>query len=254
MIKVISVIHNSHESVYREYMEFKECSDLYIGVSLDIKNDMVQKGILSEKMYTMTCPFPCEKILSRNYSSIGNPICIGYAGRMDGMEHSQKRMDLLLKLLEVLEKRNVNYKFEFAGDGEVRHDMEKFVHSNNLDKRVVFLGKLKCREIAAFWKKQDICVNMADYEGRSLSIIEAMGNGVVPVVTATSGVREDISDGINGYIIPLGQYQIMADRIEYLAQHKDQLVKMGKLAHDGIYPKSLMEPHLNFWETILSKK
>ena len=115
------------------------------------------------------------------------------------------------------------------------------------------MGMLKRSEIPAFWKRQDICVNISDYEGRSHSIIEAMGSGAVPVVTATSGVREDITDDVNGYIVPIGNYELMAERIEYLEQHRERLSSMGKLAHDVVYPKSRIETHLAFWEDILSK-
>lgn len=253
MVEVISVIHNSNENVYKDYIDFKDCSDLYIGVSQDIRNEMIQKGIEPEKIYSMTCPFVCEPILNRNYSNVNDPLCIGYAGRMDGMEHSQKRMDLLLKLMKILKERNVYCKFELAGDGAVRHIMEEFVSSNDLYENVIFLGRLERSEMAVFWKRQDICVNLADYEGRSISIIEAMGNGAVPIVTATSGVKEDISDSINGYIVPLGDYHAMADRIEHLAQHRELLFQMGKLAHDAVYPKSLMKEHIDFWNDIFRK-
>ena len=86
---------------------------------------------------------------------------------------------------------------------------------------------------------------------RSISILEAMGNGAVPVVTATSGVREDIREGVNGYIIPLRDYEIMVERIEELSHHRERLPGMGELAHSAVYPKSLMGTHLKFWEEIL---
>ena len=79
-----------------------------------------------------------------------------------------------------------------------------------------------------------------------------MGNGAVPVVTATSGVKEDITDDENGYIVPIGDYNAMAERIGYLASHRERLRTMGKLAHDVVYPKSRIESHLEFWKGILS--
>ncbi len=252
MVEIISVIHNSNEKVYMDYIDFKECSDIYIGVSEDIKDGMVKRGIQPENIYSMTCPFPCERILSRTYSdNCYVPIKIGYAGRM---EYSQKRMDLVLNLMEILEKDKVDFSFELAGDGAARQKMEEFVSCNNLGSKVKFLGRLEREEVFDFWRKQDICVNLADYEGRSLSIIEAMGNGAVPVVTEVSGVREDIVDSVNGYIVPLEDYQTMADRIKYLASHRERLSEMGQLAHDTVYPKSLMKSHLEFWEKIFHVK
>lgn len=250
MVKIISVIHNSSEDIYADYLDFKECPDLYIGVSEDIKNDMIARGINQDQIYVMACPFECDEALHRKYTEDQSlPIRVGYAGRM---EYVQKRMDLILKLIDELIKRQVNFVVEFAGDGPAREEMERFVIQNKMEENAKFLGTLKRTEIEDFWRRQDICVNLADHEGRSISIIEAMGNGVIPIVTDTSGVKEDITDGVNGYIVPLGDYGAVADRIEYLSRHRGELRKMGSLAHDAVYPKSSMETHLKFWEQILA--
>lgn len=255
MIQIISVIHNSNEKVYKDYMDFRECSDIYIGVSQDIKNDMIYRGVEPEKIYSMTCPFFCERNLERVYTeNYSMPIRIGYAGRMDGMLHSQKRMDLFLKTIEVLVEKNVCFDLEFAGDGPARHRMEETISANRWDDRVHFLGTLERSKMPNFWKEKDICLNLADYEGRSISIIEAMGSGAVPIVTSTSGVREDIKDNVNGYIISLGDYNAAATKIQYLEANRWRLRDLGKEAHDVVYPKSLMEPHIAFWEKILWKK
>ncbi|MEY8482210.1 glycosyltransferase family 4 protein [Lachnospiraceae bacterium 48-21] len=251
-IEVISVIHGGNERIYKEYIDFRECTDIYVAVSLDIKEEMISRGVESGKIYSMTCPFSCTPTLERNYTEdISLPIRIGYAGRM---ENSQKRMDLLVELIKVLEKKGICYYMELAGDGLAKKELENFIIYNKLCEKVCFLGRLERTDLPAFWKRQDICVNLADYEGRSISIIEAMGNGVVPVVTRTSGVREDILDGLNGYIVPLGDYHTMAARIAFLYRHREKLHMMGKLAHDVVYPKSLMEPHIEFWKKILNLK
>lgn len=251
-IDIIAVIHGGQEQVYDALLNYKEDVDCYVAVSQDIKKGIISKGAEPKKVFSMTCPFRCEHPLTRTYTEDrAKPIHIGYAGRMTGMKLSQKRMDLVLKLIETLEEKRVNYRIEFAGDGEARKDMEDFVHYKYLEKKIQFLGTIERDKLDAFWKRQDICINLADYEGRSISIIEAMGNGAVPVVTATSGVREDIKNDINGYIVPLGDYCSMAARIEYLSQHRERLCEMGRKAHDEVYPKSLMEPHLKLWKKIL---
>lgn len=252
MIEIIATVRGANEGIYQAYMNFKDCPDIYIGVSEDIRRDLIRLGINPEKVYSMCVPFECEKSLEHVYTEeCFLPIRIGYAGRV---EYSQKRMDLLMKLVEVLIENNTCFVMEIAGDGVALRDLEEFIRSNQLEEKVHLFGGIDRSEIPSFWKRQDICVNIADYEGRSHSIIEAMGNGAVPVVTATSGVREDITNDVNGYIVPIGDYHAMAGRIEYLAQHRERLSQMGKLAHDVVYPKSQIELHLEFWKDILSKE
>lgn len=248
-IEIISVIHGGFDENYNRYMELDEYIDTYVGVSKDIVLAMREKGVSQERIYHMTCPVGCEKILHRSYTVKQRmPIKIGFAGRI---EKRQKRMDLLIKLLEELEKLKVNYRMEIAGNGDYIKEIEACIEENKLKNKVKLLGNKKREEMSSFWKKQDICVNIADYEGRSIMIMEAMANGTVPIVTATSGVREDIIEGCTGFIVNLGDYIGMAKKIAYLEKHRDVLSDMGKEAHDIIYPKVQMGKHVRLWEMIL---
>lgn len=147
----------------------------------------------------------------------------------------------MLKVIEELERKGVSYFFEIAGDGFYKAEIEKRVLDAGWDKHVCFIGVLGREWIPAFWRKQDIYVNIADSEGRSISQLEAMANGAVPVVTCTSGTREDISDGENGYLVEIGNYEKIAGRIAYLAEHRELLPDFGQKAHDAIYPKCQKE-------------
>lgn len=249
-IKVISVISGANEYIYGQYFKFSFRSDLYIGVSKDIEARFKNEGIWN--ITSMTVPFPCDRYLKRNYSGELEPIRIGYAGRFDGMANSQKRMDLLLKVLIELEKRNVDFIMELAGEGPAEPEMKAIISENFPEGKVRFVGKLPKDQIKNFWSRQDVGINMADFEGRSISIAEMMGWGAVPVVTDTSGVKEDICNGENGYIIPVGDYELAADRIEYLFLNREKIRKMGEIAHKSIWPKSRMSEHLKFWEGILN--
>ncbi len=252
MVKVLSVVHNSHAQVYKDYLDFRSCTDKYIATTEGMKKELIDLGVGDKNVSFCVMPFSSKRELRRTYTLDKKlPIHIGFAGRFDGMEKSQKRMDLFLKLIKELVARKVAFSFELAGDGPVREEMEDALADERLGGRVKFLGQLPHEEILSFWERQDICVNMADYEGRCLSVSEAMGSGVVPVVTDTSGPREDIADGANGYIVPLGDYKTAVNRIEYLSKHRELLPEMGKKARDEVYPKSLMESHLEFWERLL---
>lgn len=177
------------------------------------------------------------------------PIKIGYAGRVVIL---QKRMDLLLKMIEILEDRDVNFCMEIAGDGPYREEMQRIVTEEGWDRHVHFLGALNREDIPAFWKRQDICVNIADAEGRCISKLEAMASGAVPVMTRTAGNPEDIMEGVNGYMVEIGDYDGMAEKIIFLAGHREMLPDLGMKAHDAIYPKCRRETHTEFWVNLLS--
>lgn len=248
-VRIISVIHGGEEHLYKLYDKYAVHTDFFVAVSEDIKRDLIARGILQERITSITCPVVCEEKFERTYTTDARqPIRIGYAGRI---VVTQKRMDLMLKAIEALEKKGVSYCLEIAGDGSYRAKMQEKVRDCKWDDRVHFLGVLERECIPEFWKRQDICINIADSEGRSISQLEAMANGAVPVVTCTSGTREDIQDNENGYLVKIGDYEGLAERIEYLAEHRELLQEFGQKAHDMVYPKCHKETHTAFWENLL---
>ncbi len=247
-VRIVSVIHGGTEQIYQQYMVYADVIDEFVCVSKDIETAMKSRGC--EHVHAITCPVACDVELKRNYT--GNkqqPIQIGYAGRL---EIQQKRMDLLLKVIH--EMKDSNCHFNIAGGGTALEYMEEYIDKNNLDKRVSFLGELQRNEISDFWKKQDIYINLADYEGRSISQLEAMANGAIPVCTQTSGTREDIENGINGFYVSIGNYKGIVESIEYLCQHREVLCTMGKKSHDIIYKKCSDDQHLIFWKELLRRQ
>lgn len=249
-LRIVSVIHGADENIYQEYKDMGKCTDTYLCVSSDIANEMVKRGTDANKVSLMMCPVECPEQLKRSYSTDKlKPLQIGYAGRIT---LEQKRMDLLLCLIDELGKQGVDYNLELAGDGNYVSEIQNHIEKKNLGNRVKLIGKIERTDIASFWQGKDICINIADYEGRSLSIAEAMANGAVPVVTDTSGVRDDIQEGVNGFIVDIGDYRKMSGCIKQLYDNRELLPQMGGKAYLELKGKPDMEQHFQFWKELLS--
>ena len=253
-IKIISVLHNGNRSYYNRACIYRRYIDRYVGVAHEMIEEMIKRGVDREKICSTTLPFKCEENLERNYTlNPSSPIQIGYAGRLDRIKNGQKRMDLLMNVIFELVNKKIKFHMTFAGDGPAKESMEEIINKKNIQSYVTFLGKIKRKNISEFWQKMDIGINMSDYEGRSISMLEMMANGTVPVLTNVSGVREDIINNINGYIIPLGDVNTAVNKIEYLYNHRNKLVEMGEKAHYDMTEKSDREKHYNFWMQIFDE-
>lgn len=247
-VHIISVVHQGTDIAYKEYADTEKYLKNIVAVSKDIVQGLKEQGICYNKIQYMTCPVSIPKTFDREYSNGNLPIKIGYAGRI---VIGQKRLDYLPYLLKQLSLRNINYYMELAGDGNYLESIEKLLIQEHLENKVKLLGKIKRDDIPQFWGRQDICINLSDHEGRSISIMEAMVNGAVPIVTATSGVRDDIIDAESGYIVELGDYVSMAERIETLYQDRSHLRVMGYNAHRIMVKKCSMKRHIKLWEELL---
>ena len=71
----------------------------------------------------------------------------------------------------------------FAGDGDLRQEVEKTAKDDGLSRKVVFLGN--CDDVARLYSAFDIFVLPSIYEGFPLAAIEAQANGL-PIIASSS--------------------------------------------------------------------
>lgn len=133
-------------------------------------------------------PVTLDNSWERKYNKSGS-LRIGYAARL---VRQQKRADLITDLIGRLENKGLNYFMQIAGEGECLPMIERYLKETKIPNKVQLLGRLPKSEMDSFWKGQDVFVNVSEYEGTSLSMLEAMGYGCVPVVTDVSGAGEFI--------------------------------------------------------------
>ena len=93
----------------------------------------------------------------------------------------------------------------------------------------------------------------SEIEGRSISQQEAMASGVVPIVTDTSGAKDDVKDGYNGFVVDIGDISVMASKIMYLYENRDILELMGKSCYEIIRNRMEQINSIDFWNTLLRK-
>lgn len=221
-IKHIMVIHNDEVAYYEVAAYMQRYIDYCIVISSKIKSKLIEYGFDTKKIVVINWNISVdEKQRSVNEN---NPVRIGYAGRIT---KTQKRLDYLPLILEYLENKGVDYIFEMAGMGDYFDELSDYIKENNLNEKVILLGLVDKKQMHDFWRKQDIYFSCSDWEGHSISQCEGIAAGAVPVVTDVSGAEDDISDGITGYIVPVGDWEKLAERLLYLCRNRKIMKDMS---------------------------
>lgn len=234
-IHVIAIVHSDDDTYYHPYVQSKDYIDLCLVISSRIRKKLMERGFPEEKIKLLQWDVPVKKQLKRSYSNSSEPVRIGYAGRL---VTTAKRADLLIQAAKRLEQMGCDYVLEIAGSGNYEEDMRQQIQSLNLRHRVLLSGFLSREQLPEFWERQDIMVSCSDREGHSISQVEAMASGAVPVITDTSGARDDVNDGYNGYVAGVGRIEEIVDKILYLSAHREKLTQMGKNAYETIKMRS----------------
>ena len=96
-------------------------------------------------------------------------------------------------------------------------------------------------------------ISCSEWEGHSISQSEAMAAGAVPVITDVSGARDDVTDGYNGFVVPVGDIDALADRICFLYHNRNEIEQLGKHAHEVIYERQKEMNQVTFWNKVLKE-
>jgi glycosyltransferase involved in cell wall biosynthesis len=170
------------------------------------------------------------------------PLRIIYVGRVSEI---QKRVSRLIELARTLQSRGEHFEFTFAGSGS-ELDATRDVLRNFPNVR--FLGDVMNSEIAALLRSHDVFVLLSDFEGLPLSLLEAMGQGVVPVVSdLESGIRQVVTPE-TGIRVPIGDVPAAAAAISVLAREPLRLAGLStaasQLAHREYSAARMAERYL----------
>ena len=120
---------------------------------------------------------------------------IGFLG---GLNNNNKGLDLLLKSVSQLERRN--FVLHIGGNGILLDNFKKMARELGIEQNCKFYGEISRNEIADFYSKLDIFVLPSRYETFGIVLIEAMACGI-PVIATKCGGPQEIVTPTTGILI-----------------------------------------------------
>jgi glycosyltransferase involved in cell wall biosynthesis len=155
-------------------------------------------------------------------------------------------VSLLIRAIPRVLKEEPRTKFIIAGDGLDKDALSREAENLNVSSSVEFLGRVRHEKMADLLAQADIYVSTSLYDGTSVSLLEAMGCGAFPIVTDIPANREWISNGQNGFLVPIDQEKYLANRI--IDAIRDQaLLEKGRIKNLFIIREKAL------WPLIISK-
>lgn len=216
-IQIVLVAHRDIEEDYEKFVFWSDRVDKIVCISQKIMNQFQGKYKLGQNLLIYK-PNPINIPQGYKKKEINKKVLkIGYAARL---VKEAKRVELLPEVIEKCINKNLNIEFNIAGEGECQDLLRSYISEKHLENKVHMLGWISQTEMINFWREQDIYLNISNFEGMSLTMLEAMACGAVPITTDVSGVSDLIEDGKNGFVIPVNNWLEAADKIEMLVNDR----------------------------------
>ena len=104
-------------------------------------------------------------------------------------------------------------KYQIAGEGQRRRHLEKIVQQLGLHAHVEFLGYVPNASLPDRLHKADVYVSACLEDSVSMSLLEAMACGLLPVVPDTEPNQTWIQDGVNGLLFRPGDHSSLVQKL-----------------------------------------
>lgn len=212
-----------------------KAADTVVAVSRDIKSNYdMAFGIDCKVIYPAIRFCNSDKGRTEILQKMDIPegsLVISMIGSLKTMKNPDTLMECLNSFTDS-ELERYNPVAVFAGDGHMRQDLEKYAAQNGLAERVRFLGILPQEKICEVLTASDLYVSASDFEGTSVSLLEAMFNKVPAIVTDVPGLKDMVVDGVTGQIYERKDAEGLKKCILRYADDKAFAQKMASGAYD----------------------
>ena len=190
----------------------------------------------------------------RKYGFGADDLLIGNVAVFEERKGHKYLLDAFRELREELGRR-MNLKLVIAGFGPLEEEIKEKVRSEKLEDCVRIVREKNVYNI--FNAIDFFVLPSIGLEDFPYVIIEAMSMGKPVIGTRVAGIPEQISDGLNGYLVDPKDVKSLKEAMKKIAQSKLTRERMGeesKKIYEGQFTEAIVvEKYINFYNTLLTE-
>lgn len=139
----------------------------------------------------------------------------------------------LLAAFKIITETKSEKKFELiiAGEGEMLDELKQISKDLNIYNQTTFTGLLAEKDLPFFLNDLDIYIHASFGETMSTAIMQAMACGKAIIASDVDGIKNMISDGINGLLVEVQNKNKLAEKILLILHDERLKIKLEKNAH-----------------------
>ncbi len=258
-IPYIITIHSGKEPGWKFAYPFKfyfRHADYVVGVSEPICAAF--KKVIPEQTYHYIPPLvPFEKSMKSKdelKTVLGfqkDDRVLLYVGSLKGMKNPDKIVTAFSKIdLSFLDHHKI--KMVFVGIGEMQNELNKLIMAYRLNDYVRIAGWIRREIIPDYYQMADAYIISSDYEGTSLSLLEAMFNELAIIGADSPGINRMLIHEQNALLYNAASTNELAANIVRLFSDDLLRNRISKQAHADFNGKYSFESMMEKYEEIFA--
>jgi glycosyltransferase involved in cell wall biosynthesis len=198
---------------------FKKLNHLICETESD-RRELIAMGVPSEKM-TVIPNGVNEEFFKPSSEGLSKSVI--WHGRFI----PQKGLPDMIRSARIISESVPSVKFELSGWGPQLSGIKELVRSSGVASKFVFRGKQPWDSIPSWLSQGHVYVMPSYREGMPYALLETMSCGTPAVAYSFPAATEIIEDGVDGFLVDIGDYKSLAKYTVQLLLDDDLRGKMG---------------------------
>jgi glycosyltransferase involved in cell wall biosynthesis len=214
-------------------------ADGFVAISSDIAYELASCGVRADHIYSLPNSVDTTRFapvgdrkkaeLRRRLKLPQHDVIVIFTGRLV----SYKGLPLLLRVWEQVRREHVHATLLLVGSGGLdihncEDELRAYVQAHGMQATVQFTGDVE--NVHEYLQASDIFIFPTEKEAFGISLIEAMACGLPVIATPTGGIKDILSHGLNGLVVPAGDFQQLYQALHTLMTHALFAATLGSAA------------------------
>ena len=161
-----------------------------------------------------------------------------------------KNIPLAIEAVGLARRAVPHLRLALVGDGALREALGRLATAHGLEDAVHFVGLR--RDVPELLHGFDVYLCSSDYEGISLSILEAMAASRPVLATAVGGNSELVAEGVTGRLVPPRDADAMAAALIEMFRSPDRTRRLGARAQAFVHEAYSLERMIHDYDRLYS--
>ena len=209
-------------------------TDRVVVLSDSVKNDIVNRLKISSPDKSVVVPLglELEKFLNsgpskgnfrRKLGVSDDMLLVGIIGRLVPIKNHKVFLDAVRKIKDTDSRMKV--RFVIVGDGELRFELKAYTKKLNIEEMVIFTGWVE--NLAEVYVDLDLVALTSLNEGTPVSLIEAMASSRAVIATDVGGIKDLITDNVNGILVRSADADDISSKLISLLKDEERRKRLG---------------------------
>lgn len=238
------------DRVLKSFYKVLKAKEALKNIHIIVASNYVRERFIQEGFNgTRISVIPCFTSLPKKFGNSNNPKKILYLGRIAEV----KGVNHLLKALALVES---DYEVTITGAGKNLGYLRNLALHLKIDEKVKFVGWANRKQRDELLKNCAFVVMPSLWpECFGIVGIEAMAFGKPIVAYNVGGISDWLEDGENGFLVTQGDYEELAEKIDFLLSNPEIAQKCGINGRRIVERRFTAEMHIDkLLEAFLKKK